>query len=261
MNALISDIQRASIHDGPGIRTTVFFKGCPLKCAWCHNPECIDFNKQILYYPEKCIGCGQCSNGCYSGAKVVCGTEMTVNELFEQLVLDKEFYKNGGGVTFSGGEPFAQRDFLNEIINKCLENNINCAAETSLICYDEKILKKLDVIMADLKIWDDQIHKKYTGVSNKCIIENFEKLNSLNKPIIARTPVIPEIKQGIKDISNFLSKLQNVVRYELLPYHPLGNAKRAALGIEKDGFSVPTNEYMGSLRQYAFKREDTYGFR
>ena len=254
MNAVISDIQRASVHDGPGLRTTVFFKGCPLNCKWCHNPECIDFNKQIMYYPEKCIKCGQCEKGCYSGAKVICGKEMSVNDVLEQILTDKEFYKNGGGVTFSGGEPLAQRRFLNAIIDKCRENDIGCAVETSLIFYDEEIFNKLDIVMADLKIWDDDIHKEYTGVSNKTIIENFKKLNKLNKPIIARTPVIPEINQGIDKISEFLRTLQNVIKYELLPYHPLGNSKRIALGMEKDNFSVPKKEYMEKLHSYAFTR-------
>jgi pyruvate formate lyase activating enzyme len=254
MNAVISDIQRASVHDGPGLRTTVFFKGCPLNCKWCHNPECIDFNKQILCYPEKCIKCGQCEKGCYSGAKVVCGKEVSVNDVLEQVLLDKEFYKNGGGVTFSGGEPLAQRDFLNAIIDRCREKGIGCAVETSLIFYDEEIFKKLDIIMADFKIWNNDIHKEYTGVSNKKIIENFKKLNELDKPIIARTPVIPEISQGIDKISEFLKSLRNVIKYELLPYHPLGNSKRLALGMEKDNFSVPEKEYMEKLKFYSFTR-------
>lgn len=254
MNALISDIQRASVHDGPGLRTTVFFKGCPLNCKWCHNPECIDFKEQILSYPEKCIGCGQCEKGCYSGARVLCGKEMSVDEVLEQVLLDKEFYKNGGGVTFSGGEPLAQREFLNAIIDKCRQYGIGCAVETSLIFYDEEIFGKLDVIMADLKIFDGDIHREYTGVSNQKIIENFKRLNQLGKPIIARTPVIPEINQGIDKISEFLKSLRNVKKYELLPYHPLGNSKRQALGIGKDGFSVPTKEYMDKLQSFAFTR-------
>lgn len=255
MRAMISDIQRASIHDGPGLRTTVFFKGCPLKCAWCHNPECIDFNRQTLFYPEKCIGCGQCDKGCYSGARVVCGTEMSVDELLEQIVQDKEFYRGGGGVTFSGGEPLAQREFLSGIIDSCTENNIGCAVETSLIYYDEEIFKRLDLVMADLKIWDDEIHKKYTGVSNTVIKENFRRLNSLNIPIIARTPVICEIEQGVDKISGFMRELENVKKYELLPYHPLGNAKRAALGMRPDGFSAPKKERMQELRAYEFERK------
>lgn len=254
IKGLIADIQRASIHDGSGIRTTVFFKGCPLSCKWCHNPECISFEKEILYYPEKCIHCGMCDKGCFSGARVVCGKSMTADEVLSEIMLDVPYYGDTGGVTFSGGEPFAQKEFLNACIDKCKENGINCAVETSLIYFDEKIFKKLDFVMADLKIWDSDLHKKYTGAGNEKIIENFENLNKLNIPIIARTPVIPEINQGIDKISAFLKTLPNVRKYELLPYHPLGNSKRKALGQKADGFSVPSKEYMKELEKYAYIR-------
>ena len=115
---IVADIQRNSIHDGPGIRTTVFLKGCPLNCAWCHNPECISFTPQIMYYPEKCIGCGYCEKGCFSGARVMCGKEMNLQEVMNEILLDKDYYGEDGGVTISGGEPFAQRSFLNELIDK-----------------------------------------------------------------------------------------------------------------------------------------------
>lgn len=254
INGLIADIQRASIHDGDGVRTTVFFKGCPLSCRWCHNPECISFEKEILYYPEKCIHCGMCDKGCFSGARVVCGKSMTADEVLSEIMLDVPYYGDTGGVTFSGGEPFAQGKFLNACIDKCKENGINCAVETSLIYFDEEIFKKLDFVMADLKIWDSDLHKKYTGAGNEKIIENFENLNKLNIPIIARTPVIPEINQGIDKISAFLKTLSNVRKYELLPYHPLGNSKRKALGQKADGFSVPSKEYMKELEKYAYIR-------
>lgn len=109
---LIADIQRASFHDGDGIRTTVFFKGCPLRCAWCHNPECISFERQTLYYPQKCIGCGKCDEGCFSGAKVVCGKEYNSEELLCEILQDAVYYGDNGGVTFSGGEPMAQKIFF-----------------------------------------------------------------------------------------------------------------------------------------------------
>ena len=254
IKGIIADIQRASVHDGPGFRTTVFFKGCPLKCEWCHNPECISFEPQILNYPEKCIGCGMCDKGCFAGAKVVCGKEMTVDEVMKEILLDKDYYGHDGGVTFSGGEPFAQREFLNAIIDKCNEYGISCAIETSMIYFDEDILKKLDLIMADLKIWSDELHLIHTGVGNKKIIENFEKLNRLNIPIIARTPVIAEIEQGIDKISEFLMGLNSVIKYELLPYHPLGESKRLAIGEEKRRFTVPSDEYMNSLSCFTFER-------
>ena len=252
--ALITDIQRASLHDGSGIRTTVFFKGCPLSCAWCHNPECISFESQTLFYAARCISCGKCHEGCYAGARVICGHEMTVDDVLAEIRQDKTYYQNGGGVTFSGGEPMAQKDFLNQLIPLCKAEGIGCAIETSLIYYDEEIFRQLDFIMADLKVWDDGLHKRYTGVGNVRIKEHFQMLNRLNIPIVARTPVIPEIEQGIEQISHFLKGLSNVVRYELLPYHPLGNSKRQALGENDDGFTVPTLEYMKELNRYAFIR-------
>lgn len=251
---IVADIQRSSIHDGPGLRTTVFLKGCPLSCDWCHNPECIAFEPQILFYPEKCIGCGKCDQGCFSGAKVICGKEMTTDEVMNQILLDKDYYGTEGGVTFSGGEPFAQPEFLSELIAKAKAAGIHCAVETSLLFYDEEILKKLDLVMADLKIWDDTLHQKHTGVSNKTIKEHFIKLNTLGIPILARTPVIPEIDQGIEEISAFLKALPNVIGYELLPYHPLGESKRMALSQPPTGFTVPSKTYMKELNSYVFLR-------
>ncbi len=254
IKGLVADIQRSSVHDGPGMRTTVFLKGCPLSCKWCHNPECISFESQILYYPEKCIGCKKCDEGCYSGAKVLCGKEYTPKEILNEVLLDNDYYGDEGGVTFSGGEPLAQPEFLSEAIDLCKENGINCAVETSLIYYNEEIFKKLDLIMADLKIWDDEAHKKYTGVSNKIIKENIKKINRLGIPIIIRTPVICEIEQGIDKISDYLKKFENVVRYELLPYHPLGISKQIALDIEPAEFQIPSKEYMKGLEKYAYIR-------
>ena len=254
INGIVTDIQRASVHDGPGIRTTVFLKGCPLQCAWCHNPECIDFKPQTMYYPEKCIGCGQCEKGCFSEARVICGKEMSVEEVLRQVLLDKTYYDEEGGVTISGGEPLAQKEFLSAILDACKSEGIHTAIETSLIYFDEEIFRKVDLVMADLKIWDDETHKIYTGVSNKRIKEHFRRLDQLHIPIIARTPVIPEITQGIDKISEFLKELKSIEKYELLPYHPLGGAKREALGIEEDGFSVPSQEYMKEMEKYMFMR-------
>ena len=254
LEACIADIERAATHDGPGIRTVVFFKGCPLNCSWCHNPECIDFKPEILFYPDKCIGCGMCEKGCFSGAKVLCGRRMSLSDVLSQILLDRDYYKENGGVTFSGGEPLAQGEFLSALIDECKKENIKCAVETSLIYYNEEIFKKLDLVMADLKIWDSKLHKKYTGVDNEKIKENFRKLNELGVPIIARTPVIPETEQGIDKISEFLKGLKNVRQYELLPYHPLGKVKAAALGKKQAEFKIPDNEYMKELDKYVFIR-------
>ena len=250
----ITDIQRSSIHDGPGIRTTVFFKGCPLNCEWCHNPETISPNISELFYPEKCIGCNRCSEGCYAGARVVCGKDLTVEELLEEIKQDIAYYSNGGGVTFSGGEPLMQREFLSKMIDRCKKEGIHTAVETSLIYFDEEIFSKLDLVMADFKIWDSDLHVRHVGVKNQIIKDNFIKLNNLNVPIIARTPIIPEIEQNVKEISNFLSKLENVIRYELLPYHPLGIEKGKALGVNVKKFTIPTKQKMKELNKYAFVR-------
>ncbi len=194
-----------------------------------------------------------CDKGCYSGAKVICGRKMTPADIAKEVLSDSAYYGTEGGVTFSGGEPLMQRDALSDAIDECKKHGINCAVETSLIIYDEQIFKKLDLIMADLKIWDSDIHREYTGVPNEKIIENFKKLDTLGIPIIARTPVIPEISQGIDKISEFMKSLKNVICYELLPYHPLGNSKRQAMGIaQDDGFSVPCAEYMKELKKYEY---------
>ena len=173
---LIADIQRASFHDGTGIRTTVFFKGCPLSCKWCHNPECISNQPQTLFYPDKCIGCGMCDKGCYAGARVICGKEMTSQEVLEHVMQDILYYRGGGGVTFSGGEPFLQKEFLKECIMLCREHGIGCAVETSMFFFDEEIFSMLDFVMADLKVWDSHLHRQYTGVGNEIILENFQYL-------------------------------------------------------------------------------------
>ncbi len=231
---IITDIGRASLHDGEGFRTTVFFKGCPLKCVWCHNPECISFEPQELFYPEKCIGCNMCDKGCYSGARIICGKEMTADDVMAQIRLDKPYYGKNGGVTFTGGEAFAQPEFLDTLITLCKSEGINTAAETSLFLYNEEIIKKLDFIMTDLKIWDDENHIKYTGVSNKIIKENYLKLDKLNIPFIVRTPLIPGITDNAENISSirdFIKKFKNIKSYELLPYNPLGNSKLKALGM------------------------------
>jgi len=231
--ALITDIQGFSVHDGPGIRTTIFFKGCPLKCVWCHNPECLSYEKEIMNYPEKCIGCGMCESGCYSGAKVVCGTEMSAEEIFERIFQDKPYYGTDGGVTFSGGEALSYPEILKKLIALCKKEGINTAIETSLYLYDEEILKSLDLVMADFKIWDEESHQKYTGVSNERIKANFKKLDKLDVPFIVRTPLIPEITdsaENITNIKNFVKDFKNIQKYELLDYNPLGNSKTEALG-------------------------------
>lgn len=252
--AIVADIQHASLHDGPGIRTTVFFKGCPLNCTWCHNPECIAKQPQILNYPHKCIGCGECEKGCFAGAKVICGKEMSAEQLFDEIMLDVNYYKNNGGVTFSGGEPLLYTNVIKSIIHLCKKHKLKTAIETSLYIYDEEILKSVDYIMADFKIFDEDKHKKYTGVSNDIIKNNFLLLDKLNKSFIVRTPIIPTINDSsdeILKIKNFIKQFKNLTKYELLPYHPLGVSKQIALGETPKQFEIPTKELMEELKIYA----------
>ena len=254
LKATVTQIERCSFEDGPGLRTVVFFKGCPLHCAWCHNPECIDPAPQTLLYPEKCIGCGQCDKGCFSGARVVCGEEMTADEIFAQILLDRDYYGENGGVTFSGGEPLMHREMLLDLIGRCREAGIHTAVETSLVIFDEAVFSAVDYVMADLKIFDGEKHRQYVGQDNARILEHFRLLDRLGKPILVRTPIIPTVNDTpgeIAAIRDFVRSLDHAVGYELLPYHPLGEPKRQALGLDPTAFSIPSNEQMEELRRYA----------
>ena len=257
VRGMIADIERASVHDGPGIRTVIFLKGCPLACRWCHNPECISPEIEEMYYPDKCIGCGMCKSGCYAGARVKCGREMTVSSVMTEILRDRGYYKNGGGVTISGGEPFMQREFLSALIDACKREGIHTAVETSMIIYDEEILSKLDLVMFDLKLPDDERHREWTGVPVHGIRENIKKCAALGVPMLARTPVVPGVNADvgtIGEIAAFLRELPAVYKYELLPYHPLGISKRQALGMPVTEFEIPSKSMMEELQNYAFIR-------
>lgn len=252
--ALVTEIQRFSIHDGPGIRTTVFLKGCPLRCAWCHNPECISFEIQEMRYPDKCIGCGRCAEGCYSGARVSCGRLMSTDEVLAEVLRDSVYYGKDGGVTVSGGEPLAHREFTLELLRACRENGIGAAMESSMYRFDQEILSELDVLMTDIKVFDNSTHIKYTGIPNVEILENIRKADEMGIPMIVRTPVVVGINDSTENIrltADFLRTLKNVLKYELLPYHPLGAQKARALGIEYAEFDVPSKKHMEELSVYA----------
>ena len=254
-SAIVADIERSSPHDGPGMRTVVFLKGCPLRCEWCHNPECIDPKPQTLLCPDKCIHCGQCAKGCYSGARVICGREMSVDEVLAEVLRDKNYYGKDGGLTISGGEPLLQAAFTRDLARAAKAAGISPAIETSLFLYEEEALRQFDLIMFDLKLIDPEKHKKYTGVQLDKIIGNIKKAASLGIPMIARTPVIPGVNDSeIPEISGFLRSIGAVRKYELLPYHPLGTSKAEALGITQKRFGIPTKELMEELNKYAFIR-------
>lgn len=267
MKGTIVNVQRYSVHDGPGIRTTVFFKGCPLKCWWCHNPENISLKEEMMSCKdkctncgrcikvcreeairlkdgnpfvelEKCINCGRCAEFCISEAKEHVGKEVHINELMVHIKKDIPFYEeSGGGVTFSGGEPLMQGEFLNEVLKRCKNLNINTTLDTCGYSDWEKIEKihnKVDLFLYDLKIFDDEKHIKYTGVSNKLILENLKKLSSLGKNIYVRMPIIKGINDDSAHIDNcvkFLSDL-NILQVNLLPYHKLGMDKYEKLDKE-----------------------------
>ncbi len=257
MNGLITEIQRGSLHDGPGIRTVVFMKGCNLRCAWCHNPETIFPGEEILFSPEKCIGCGQCAKGCFSGAKVRSGKTVSVEEVLSVIIEDRPYYGPEGGVTVSGGEPAMQADFVCELLSRCRENGIGTAVETNLSFPSEtvtRICSLCDLVMCDLKTMDSDLHRRYTGAGNERILENMKKVGSLGIPMLVRTPVIRDVNDAeseIDSIAAFLAEIPSLKCYELLTYHPLGLSKPASEHFKPQAFEKPTREQMKKLAAIA----------
>lgn len=258
MNGIIFDIQRSSFVDGPGIRTTVFFKGCNLKCAWCHNPESQAFKPQIMFYKNKCTGCGRCvgltvdDRGfiCLNGAKEICGKEYTSDEVLREILKDKAFYDNSnGGVTFSGGECMLQLDFLCELLAKCKENDIHTAVDTAgNIPWEhfERVLKYTDLFLFDIKLFDAEKHKKYTGVDNKLILADLKKLFEAGANVCIRIPIIGGVNDSVEEMQRIASFLKpyRPTAVELLPYHDLGLHKYDALDMAKQTFYVPSEDDM-----------------
>ena len=270
MKATIFYIQRNSFVDGPGIRTTVFFKGCNLKCKWCHNPESQSTQKQMMYYKDKCIGCGKCAEVCpnqlkkcdFCGkcelycpadARKVCGKEYSANEVFNEIAKDKIFYENsGGGATFSGGECMLQTDFLCEILKKCHEDGIHTAVDTAGNVpweYFEKILPYTDLFLYDVKAFSEDLHKQGTGVSNKLILENLLRLSG-KCDIIIRIPVIGGFNDDMDEMKRIAVFLKDIrcQKIEPLPYHSMGEHKYSALGMNYKKYSVPNQETMEEIK-------------
>ena len=270
--AIIFDIERNSFVDGPGIRTTVFFKGCNLHCVWCHNPESQDFKPQMMFYKDKCKGCGKCKEVCpYNlencdlcgkctlycpvDARKICGKEYTFDEVLAEVIKDKSFYENsGGGVTFSGGECMLQIDFLCEILKKCKENGIHTAVDTAgHIPFEsfEKILPYTDLFLYDIKIFDSKKHKQYVGIGNELILENLKKLLNADAKIWIRIPIIPGVNDSIGEmqkIKAFLDSCGKPEKIELLPYHAMGENKYRAIGKEPQIFHAPDAENIDLLK-------------
>jgi len=266
MHAIISDLKRFAVHDGDGIRTTVFLKGCSLKCVWCHNPEGIGFKPQLAFYKDKCIDCGECVSLCPSGAhkigehghsfdrslcigcgkcSEVClgnaltfyGKKMTVDELLPLLLEDKEFYEtSGGGVTVSGGECLCQADFCAELLKKLKENGIHTAVDTCGFVSQNtlgKVIPYTDIFLYDVKAVDEAVHIKCTGQPNRQILKNLKYIDSCNKPIEVRIPFVPEYNANeIDKIGELLATLKNLTKVRVLPYHNYAGSKYKSLDME-----------------------------
>ena len=277
----IFDIQRFSIHDGTGIRTNVFLKGCPLSCVWCHNPESIEGAGEIAFYADKCrscgacctacpknchtidenalhvftrtacLRCGVCTEKCVYGALVVIGKTVTAKEALETVKKDEPFYRNSnGGLTISGGEPFFQSEFALALLQLARKGGLHTCVETcGAADFDtiEKAAQWTDIFLYDIKETSEVKHVEYTGFSNQLIIENLEKLDAIGAKIILRCPIIPGLNDNIEHFQKLAllaAKLKNVFQIDIEPYHPLGISKAAAIGkkIRHNDTALPTEE-------------------
>ncbi len=275
---LVFDIKKYAIHDGPGIRTTVFFKGCPLKCLWCHNPESWKAHVELGFRRSRCVGCGQCVEACPheaislvenwpitdvekcvlcgrcvdvcpAGARQIIGREMTVSEVMADVERDVIFYdQSGGGVTFSGGEPLMQPDFLLALLNQCQQRNIHTAVDTS--CYAEpEIVDSVaiwaDLFLCDLKHMDNEMHERFTGVGNSLILENIRRVAQAGKKIVIRIPIIPGFNDetaNIEATGKFTASLPGAGRIDILPFNRGGIEKSARLTGEIKSMRTETPE-------------------
>lgn len=267
--ALVFDIKRFAIHDGDGLRTTVFFKGCPLRCHWCQNPEGLSAKRRPIYFKNNCIHCHRCEQFakknqityknnrpyfhldykgdfdnliqcCPSGAIRYDSEVYDVEKMIEKIKEDQVFFRDDGGVTFSGGEPLVQGEFLLDILKRCREEGIHTAIETTLYApldFIKRVLPYLDLIYIDLKVFDEKKHEELTGVSSKKIKEHIQYVltSQYKNKVIIRTPLIPSMTatdDNITSISNFLIHIYPDVKYELLNYNPLASSKYELVDLE-----------------------------
>lgn len=264
MNVNIVEIKRFAVHDGDGIRTTVFFKGCPLKCLWCHNPETLSPKRQLAFYghkcvmcgkcaevcslhslsggthtidKEKCVLCGRCAEVCPQSAIEIFGTEMTVDEVCAALIKDKSFYdESGGGITLSGGECLLQSEACREILKEMKRCGINTAVDTCGFVPREaidRVMPYTDTFLYDIKAIDVDVHKQCTGQPNGLILENLMYIDKSGAKTEIRIPYVPGYNDNqIDKIGSFLAQLKNITGVRVLPYHNYAASKYAALGIE-----------------------------
>ena len=268
MKAVIFDIQRFSIHDGPGIRTNVFMKGCPLSCVWCHNPESQSVKKQLAFYANKCVSCGACTSvcdnhkivdgkierdlsacrfcgkcveACVGGALEIIGREEDTEDIIKEVLKDKNFYEtSGGGITLSGGEPLYQVDATVEILKRAKQEGLNTAIETCGFASADAIKRVsefVDLFLYDFKESDEEKHIKFTGQSNARIIENLLLIDSLGKKSVLRCPIIPTLNDTVEHfegIARLAVKLENLTAVEVMAFHRLGFSKYDALRKENE---------------------------
>ena len=279
---MIFAIKRFETHDGDGIRTTVFFKGCPLRCAWCHNPESFSGKKEIAYDPELCADCGRCTSPCTAnelrggvhvfnreactlcgkctelcprGAFSFYGDERSAEELANELLYDKMFFDgSGGGVTLSGGEPLMQEELCLSLARLLKEKGVNVAIDTSGYAERrviEKILPYVDTFLYDIKAIDPDVHKKCTGKTNEIILENLKYIDGAGKDVEIRIPYVPEYNGGeMKKIAEFIRELKNVKRVKVLPYHKYAEMKYISLDIkDRSPEMIPSEEEMKRVRE------------
>lgn len=268
----ITDLLSFSLNDGPGIRTAVFLKGCPLHCPWCHNPEAILKSPQLMHTETKCVKCGACAAVCPAGARepdgalrrdpcVSCGAcvpvcpaganrvsgmQVTADEIVERAIRDKPFFRGRGGVTFSGGEPLMQMDFVAACEEKMLARGVSSAIETSCAMPWE-VLKPLvpltQLFLCDWKITDPEKHIRLTGADNALVGENLVRLDEAGARVVLRCPIIPGVNDTgdhFSGIAAWTRRLSHVEKVDILPYHDIGNDKRRALGLPPASFPVPT---------------------
>lgn len=245
MTGLIFDVQRFSVHDGPGIRTTVFMKGCPLRCGWCHNPEGLSGAVQPQFTPEECIGCGSCGGDhslagakkCPTGALKAVGREVTTEKLLAEVLADRDFYGEDGGVTFSGGECLLQAEFVAEMLMRIRNEGITTAVDSCGLVPWEAIRMTLpytNTYLYDVKCLDGEKHRSFTGHDNRLILENLEKLAESGANLWIRVPVIPDFNDSAGEMTAIADLVHNtpgVSRVTLMPYHTLGKSKYATLGM------------------------------